>query len=253
MLKLLPVLAVTLAFGATPGIAHEYVAKPSMLEVRMGQALPLEVLSSHVFLRSEELEDPHDSRAGVWADGKRSPVALQADEAAKLFRGTVTAPGEGCFLVTGLRAGQIWSSTPQGTRRVGREAPGATNVRLIEKFSKAIVNASRGDTGCLSPIGDRLEIVTLTNPADVKTGDEIVVKVIFDGQPLTVPVFATYDGFSNEENTYAYYTEGRSDGTARIKITHPGLWMIRAEQATAEKTADHDRYVGRAVLLFEVK
>ncbi len=186
-------------------------------------------------------------------DGKRTPSALRADEQAMVHRGSVTAPGEGCFLITGERAAQIWSTTPQGTRRVGREAPGATNVRLIEKFSKAVINASPGDTGCLRPIGDRLEIVTLTNPAEVKPGQEVTVQVLHNGKPLTVPVYATYDGFSGEENTYAYYTEGRPDGTARIKITQPGLWMVRAEQATADRTADHDRYVGRAVLLFEVK
>ena len=245
------VLAAVLLSSASS--AHEYIAKPNAMHAQPGQEIGIEVVSSHVFVSSQELEDPKDSAAGVWADGKHLPVALRADEPAQLFRGTVTAPGEGCFVITGHRAGQIWASTPQGTRRVGREAAGASNVRLIEKFSKALINASAGDTGCLRPLGDRLEVVTMTNPAEVRPGGEITVQVLFNGQPLTVPVYATYDGFSTEENTYAYYTEGRSDGTARVKITQPGLWMVRAEQATAERTADHDRYIGRAVLLFEVK
>ena len=245
--------AVLLGATVAHAHAHEYVAKPLAMHAQPGQEIALEVVSSHVFLRSVELEDPNDSRAGLWVDGKRTPVALRADEQAMVYRATVTAPGEGCFLITGERAAQIWATTPQGGRRVGREAPGATNVRLIEKFSKAVINATAGDTGCLRPIGDRLEIVTLTNPADVKPGQEMTVQVLYNGKPLTVSVYATYDGFSGEENTYAYYTEGRPDGTARIKITQPGLWMIRAEQATADRTADHDRYVGRAVLLVEVK
>ena len=211
------------------------------------------MVPSHVFIRSAELEAAKDSRAGLWHEGNRTPVALQADEKAMVHRGNFTVPSEGCFLVTGARAPQIWSNTPQGTRQVGREAPGATNVRLIEKFSKAVINASAGDTACLRPIGDRLEIVALTNPAEVKPGGEMTIQVLYDGKPLTVPVFATYNGFSDEENTYAYYTEGRPDGTARIKITQPGLWIVRAEQSTADRTANHDRYVGRAVLLFEIK
>ena len=244
-------LAAVLLSGAAS--AHEYIAKPDAMHAAPGREIGIEVVSSHVFVKSQELEDPKDSTAGVWADGKRLPVGLRADEPAQSFRGSVLAPGEGCFVITGHRAGQVWATTPQGTRRVGREAPGATNVRLIEKFSKAIVNASAGDGGCLRPLGDRLEIVTMTNPAELKPGQEMTVQVLFDGKPLTVPVFATYDGFSGEENTYAYYTEGRPDGTARVKITQPGLWMVRAEQATAERTSDHDRYVGRAVLLFEIK
>ena len=247
------VLLLTAALWSGAAAAHEYVAKPLAMQARPGQEIGLEVVSSHVFLRSVELEDAKDSRAGLWVDGKRTPAVLRADEQAMVYRGAVTAPGEGCFLITGARAPQIWSTTPQGTRRVGREAPGATNVRLIEKFSKAIINASAGDTGCLRPIGDRLEIVTLTNPAEVKPGQEVTVQVLHDGKPVTVPIYATYDGFSGEENTYAYYTEGRPDGTARVKVTQPGLWMIRAEHAAADRTADHDRYVGRAVLLFEVK
>ena len=81
----------------------------------------------------------------------------------------------------------------------------------------------------------------------------MTVRVLFKGQPLTTNVFATYDGFSKEENTYAYYTEGRGNGTARVKITQPGLWMVRVQHATRERTEEYDRYVARAVLLFEVK
>lgn len=244
---------ITAALLGGTASAHEYAAKPAAMQVQPGQAVPVEVVSSHVFISSQELEDPKDSRAGVWANGARTSIALRPDEAAKLFRGEVRAPGEGCFLVTGQRAGQVWSNTPQGSKRVGRDAPGASNTRMIEKFSKAVVNASPGDTGCLRPVGDRLEIVALTNPAEVKPGQEMTVQVLFDGKPVTVPVFATYDGFSAEENTYAYYTEGRPDGTARVKVTQPGLWMVRPEHATADRTATHDRYIGRAVLLFEVK
>lgn len=233
--------------------AHEYVVKPGAMRAAPGQPVPVEVVSSHVFITSQELEDARDSHAGVWAEGKRTPIALQRDEAAKVHRGTMQAPSEGCFLVTGHRAGQVWSTTPQGSRRVGREAPGATNVRMIEKFSKAVVNASAGDAGCLQPIGDKLEIVALTNPADAKPGQDITVQVLLDGKPVTVPVYATYDGFSPEDNTYAYYTEGRPDGTARIRITQPGTWMVRAEWSGAERTAAYDRYTGRAVLVFEVK
>jgi uncharacterized GH25 family protein len=72
-------------------------------------------------------------------------------------------------------------------------------------------------------VGDALEVVPLTNPATVKPGNELTVKVLFKGQPLTTNVYATYDGFSKEANTYAYYAEGHKDGTAKVKITQPGL------------------------------
>jgi uncharacterized GH25 family protein len=99
-------------------------------------------------------------------------------------------------------------------------------------------------------VGHRLEIVPVGNPAAAKTGDEITFKVLFEGKPLSTPVFATYDRFSESETTYAYYTEAADDGTARVKITHPGLWMVRVENTVPEKSEDHDTYVARAVLVF---
>ena len=47
----------------------------------------------------------------------------------------------------------------------------------------------------------------------------MTVRVLFKGQPLTTNVYATYDGFSTEENTYAYYTEGHKDGGYGARAT----------------------------------
>ena len=46
---------------------------------------------------------------------------------------------------------------------------------------------------------------------------------------------------------------GQEDGTAKVKITHPGVWMVRVQQTIPERTEDYDRCVVCAVLLFEVK
>ena len=43
------------------------------------------------------------------------------------------------------------------------------------------------------------------------------------------------------------------DGTAKVKITQPGVWMVRVQHTVPERNEDYDRYVARAVLLFEVK
>ena len=78
--------------GGTATHAHEYVAKPMAMQARPGQEIALEVVSSHVFVRSQELEDAKDSHASLWADGKRTAAALQPDDKAMVHRGSVTAP-----------------------------------------------------------------------------------------------------------------------------------------------------------------
>jgi uncharacterized GH25 family protein len=134
-------------------------------------------------------------------------------------------------------------------RRKRREQP--ATIRSI--------NSPRRLSICRSPTkgigrwwGDRLEIVPVTNPAAAKVGDEITFKVLFEGQPLSTPVFATYDRFSESETTYAYYTETANDGTAKVQITHLGLWMVRVEINVPEKTEDYDSHLARAVLVFRV-
>jgi hypothetical protein len=38
-----------------------------------------------------------------------------------------------------------------------------------------------------------------------------------------------------------------------VKITNPGSGMVRVQHTAPERAEDYDRYVARAVLLFEVK
>src|SRR6266404_2896251 len=246
--------ALTVAVGVSgTAHAHEFIVKPGAMTVQVGAELQVAGLSSHIFLISEELEAARDVKVGFYVDGKRTDIAVKPNEKTLAYDGTVTAPSNATFIVTGARLPQIWATTPQGLKQVIRKTPGASNPYKIEKFSKALVNVTPADNGFSTVIGDTLEIVPLTNPATVKPGDELTVKVLFKGQPLTTNVYATYDGFSKEENTYAYYTEGHKDGTAKVKITNQGLWMVRVQHTAPERGEDYDRYVARAVLLFEVK
>jgi uncharacterized GH25 family protein len=248
--------AVVLMVAASVSVtaqAHEFIAKPGAMTVQAGAELQVAGLSSHVFLISQELEAPKDVKVGFYADGKRTDIGVSPNEKTLAYDGTMTAPSSATFIVTGARLPQIWATTPEGLKQITRKTAGATNPYKIEKFSKALVNVTPADNGFSTVIGDTLEIVPVTNPATIKPGDEMTVRVLFKGQPLTTNVYATYDGFSKEENTYAYYTEGHKDGTAKVKITQPGIWMVRVQHTTPEHAEDHDRYVARAVLLFEVK
>lgn len=170
-----------------------------------------------------------------------------------VYNGSVAAPKAGTFMLWGHRLPQIWATTPQGFRNVGKRADGMTNVRMYEKFSKALINVAPGDDGFGQVIGDRLKIVPVTNPATARVGQEMQVRILFEGKPLTTRVTATYDGFSPREDTYAYSTEEVKDGVAHIMISKAGLWMVRVEHQLVETKPTHERYVARAVLTFEVK
>ena len=140
-------------------------------------------------------------KIGLYVDGKRTDITVKPNEKTLAYEGTQTAPSIGTFIVTGVRLPQIWATTPNGLKQVAKKDPGASNPYKIEKFAKALVNVTPTDNGFSTAIGDTLEIVPLTNLATIKPGDELTVRVLFKGQPLATNVYATYDGFSKEENT----------------------------------------------------
>ncbi|QTA92589.1 DUF4198 domain-containing protein [Desulfonema magnum] len=80
----------------------------------------------------------------------------------------------------------------------------------------------------------------------------IISKILFDGKPLSTNVYATFDGFTENPNTYAYFTETDEQGTAKVKITHPGTWMLRVQHEINDATENYDKHVMRAVFVFGI-
>ena len=143
--------------------------------------------------------------------------------------------------------------TANGSGQATKRTPGASNAFKIDKFAKALINAAADAAGHDAVLGDPLEIVLVTNPAKVKAGDDVTVRVLAGGKPIATTVNATFDRFSPEKDAYAVSTRSNADGTAVVKITQAGLWMVRVQNVVAEVTDDYDRHVTRAVAVFAVK
>jgi uncharacterized GH25 family protein len=234
------------------GSAHELIVKPTLMSASAGAQLDFAVLSSHVFITSQELEAPQDIQAGYAFDGKRIQVQVRPDEGSLSYVGTAKSPTDKPFFLTATRHPQIWATTAEGGKQATKKTPGATNAYKIDKFEKTLINAAPGALGFDAVLGDPLEIVLTSNPATAKVGDVIGVQVLADGKPLATTVNATYDGFSKKMDTYAYTTQSKADGTAVVTITHPGLWMVRVQNTLPEVTDLYDRHVTRAVIVFAI-
>ena len=250
------IIAATVAITLAPSIvgADEFILKPFSTTVEAGQRFSVAVLSTDIFMVSQKLEAAKDVRIELCAEsGREPPVPLSPNHIALTLDARVTAPSSTTFIICASRRAQIESVRPNDDDESTKRTPGVSNSCTIEKFAKALINLSIGDDGYERLVGDRLEIVPITNPAVARAGDKIRFKVLFEGQPLSTPVFATYDRFSDRETTYAYYTQGAKDGTAEVQITHPGLWMVRVATNVSEKAEAHDCYLARAVLVFRVK
>ncbi|MDR3354472.1 MAG: DUF4198 domain-containing protein [Synergistaceae bacterium] len=251
--------ALLIMFAASAS-AHELIIKPTKMTTEKGEVLPVELQSTHVFIVKEEMEDISFIKAGIYRDGKLEESKLTGNEPELCIDFSVEIKDDGSSLIAANKIGDIWSVTNEGGKpgpRKKHEDQGLKVVRstLTDKFAKAIVNSSEGDKNFSTVIGQELEIVPVTNPANAAVGGYFQVKILFKGEPASLPVWATYDGFCGEyQNTYAYYTESGSDGVANIKITSPGLWIVRSSiDREPGVEGEYDSRSIRSILTFQVK
>ncbi len=108
---------------------------------------------------------------------------------------------------------------------------GKTTVReRYTKYAKTIIEVGASpdtDQQFLRPLGQRLEIVPLSNPTRWQAGDEVGVKVLLDGHPWpNVPLSAAHEGTLQGE--VAVRTRTDEQGIARWRLTQSGQWFARA-------------------------
>ncbi|MEW6256697.1 MAG: DUF4198 domain-containing protein [Pseudomonadota bacterium] len=220
--------------------AHDLVVKPGAPK---DAQIPLDVLLTEVFFTGDVLLKPDAVSLQFLAGGQKSTLDLTPDPTAKALTARVSAATPGAALAK-------ISRTRPAREEAGRPSEPAT---LSENTSKALVNLAPGAAGFATVAGERLEIIPLTNPAEAKVGEELALQVLFDGKPLPARVFATYDGFSTREGTFATTALAEKDGTAHVKITAPGLWVVKVSHSQSETAATHGRYSANANLVFQVK
>lgn len=101
-----------------------------------------------------------------------------------------------------------------------------------ETISKALISVG-GDHRNPWNVGtkDRFQIVPLKNPEVIPTDGFMPVKVMFDGKPWRGLMHATYAGFSDKSDTFAYTTKPDKEGVAEIKMLKKGMWLLYAAHA----------------------
>lgn len=234
--------------------AHEFIVKPGQSHVEKQDVAKFSVISAHRFMISEEMEPLKNVSVVAHLNGKVADVSLEPNEKGMTLDGSFAAPKDGTLVLAGHRKGMVWTQTTKGWKQASKKGlEGVIKSGKYEKFAKALITVGKDDDSYAAPVGQALEIIPLSNPMNAKVGDEVEFKFFYNGKAFSPKtVFATYDDFSELNNTYAYATEPYGEGVAKVKITHPGLWMVRVQHESGEPTADYDKHVMRSVLVFEV-
>lgn len=134
---------------------------------------------------------------------------------------------------TGERSGALvgeFSPDQEGTYVVStyRKKKGDKEHVASEKYGKSIITVGRGNDNISKVLGHRIEIIPIKNPQSVKAGETLPVKLMFEGKPLSTYIYATYAGYSSEDEPFPVISKSNEQGEADIKISQPGVWMVVA-------------------------
>lgn len=221
--------------GATPG-------QNMIILVGYGHAFP-----QSGTLEAEAIVPP--SIAGPGGVIQSKPMAAMKYESIKPL-------AKGSYVVSAGRKAQWYSKTPEGyVNKPKDQVPGALRCVRTVKYGKAIVNVGGALGDVSKPVGTPLEIVPLANPGTVAVGGELPVQVLMNGKPLAkAEVMATFAGFTPEGKAMAFYAKADKEGMVKVKLWHPGLWLVRAYHKEPFKDqAKCDNFGQTAVLTFVIK
>lgn len=107
--------------------------------------------------------------------------------------------------------------------------PGVTTSEQHEvysKYAKAILATANDEVVC-RPVGQKMEILPQRNPATMKPGERLPLRVLLDGVPIGgVRVSSGCDQLA--QGGYAAHTRTDADGRAEIELPVAGYWFVRS-------------------------
>lgn len=143
---------------------------------------------------------------------------------------TTAVKDAGPLLVTARYDNGFWTTGADGEVRnvTKRSVPNAKDSLWSGKFAKLVTGPG---AAWQTVAGHDLEIVPLSDPAEVKPGGSLKVRVMFQGKPLPRARVARADGVTHvAEDRIPRFTAG-SDGVAEVTIEKAGPQLLVAERA----------------------
>lgn len=241
--------------------AHMLWLNASDYAPKAGESVSIEIGFGHHYPHDEALKEGRLER--VYAVDKTGQEYSVEQVSTCTYR--FMPPSDGLFRIIAVMKPGFVSKTTDG-RKMGskKEYANVVNCFAFRMVATALISVGspRGDFGVSSK--NPLEIVPLKNPALLKTGDEIPVKVMFQGKPVegvsvqaanqeqsTAP--GNEQGHAGQEHGahqhWAQEVITNGDGIAVIKVTVGGPWLLAtSHEVPYEDQMECDRYSYRTSL-----
>jgi uncharacterized GH25 family protein len=275
------------ALLATAGVlaAHDFWIVPDAFQIAAGGTLEVRGQTGTRFPTSVSAVSPErvaEARL-IGASSDERLTDLSTSGKSLIIRHRPTTAGQ--YIVAVALASRSARTTPERLQRyIALEGapelaeryhhegayPKTDSVTQVSaKFAKTIVQVGRGGARAFSrAIGHALELVPATDPARLRVGDTLAVRLLYRGQPLAgahlhagaAPPGVTAatqqsegtpaDGSRERKDTSAVTG---ADGVARVPLAEPGLWNVRTLHAAPTPGGSADQWeVYFATIVFNV-
>lgn len=253
MKKTMMILLVALAFAwPVTSEAHIFWLLPEHTVVEVGKPVQIEIGFGHKFPKDEEIKDERlQSIKVLGPDGKDVPL-----KKISTVKYEFTPPNAGSYAVVAQMQPGFVTRTPQGMKMQTKQ--GVPDANLCFRFdfaAKTLVSAGSQPQGFDRSDKSSLEVMPLKAPNSLKGGDELPVRVIFQGKPLAgAEIKVTNEAWQDPNEPFALKAKTDAHGDFRLKLDKLGKWLIIASHNTPYHDlteCDENKYQGS--LTFEVK
>ncbi|MDR1985828.1 MAG: DUF4198 domain-containing protein [Treponema sp.] len=251
--------------------AHETFIIPgdTSKDYKAGDTAALIGISSHYFAVGEEIEPPETVEMYVYKNGvKGGNIPLEANRDRLWYEGRYRLTDDTPVIAVFRSIGGFYSILTDGSYADGNRSqalaanPGKSVQvsRYFTKWGKLYLNPNRNDRNFSQALGLDFEIVPLNNPAEMRRGSSMRLRVLYKGQPwANGEVKATWD-YYDYHTMDAWAQTGKTDtkGEVSFRLDHvdmkkPVLWIFQAgdTRKSSQPNADEDNL--KATLVFAVK
>jgi uncharacterized GH25 family protein len=261
---LLLLCAFMLLFASNTAFAHNLWLNPSNHYPEAGETVDIVIGWGHKFVDSrtdqEVKEETVKDISAIDPDGEM--VELERISPS-LFQLKTDKPGV-YQVIAGTKPG-VFTTTPEGRKWANKkEVQHPLKCTAYNIMAKTSVIAGKDDRNLSTPTNQPLEVILLKDPSDLKKGESLPIKVLFEGNSLGgIEIKAKYAGFDQDdsghghglgEKHYPVETTTDDQGEATIMPETSGYWMIILSHRPPYPDPETcDEYMYNGAFTFEIK
>lgn len=229
-------MALTALLGSSL-FAHDLWIEPTAFTPAVGSIVGIKLKVGEHFLGDPVPRDPAliEQFVSVDGSGRRPIVGQDGSDPAGLLR--IATPG---LIITGYRSrpypvtlnagkfNQYLKDEGLDAVVAARARSGQTDADAHEIFSrhaKSLVLAGAPDAGGDRALGFTLELVAERNPYALAPGDELPVRLTYQGQPLANALVVA---LPRTDPMAALKIRTGKDGRVRLRLPSGGAWLVKA-------------------------